>query len=184
MWNIYLKVTVEKNWRSQNFDFLSLNFFLSVFGELQLTQTSLNFKTFCYNLKIRGLGAKLFRTLCFSSYKNRKLKVKLWVGAREIKKGLFVLFTLSKGIFFNFCVLSQCIVYWIRFQNIHTLSKTVLHALFCLLLKLLKAFSVFLKKKKSCGKKMLREFIAAREISWLTQPFLLLTIWFFTYSDI
>ena len=31
----------------------------SVLGELQLTQTSLNFKTSCSNLKIRGLGAKL-----------------------------------------------------------------------------------------------------------------------------
>ena len=29
----------------------------SVFGELQLTQISLNFKTSCCNLKIRGLGA-------------------------------------------------------------------------------------------------------------------------------
>ena len=31
----------------------------SVFGELQLTQISLNFKSSCCNLKIRGLGAKL-----------------------------------------------------------------------------------------------------------------------------
>ena len=31
--------------------------FRSVFGELQLTQISLNFKTLCSNLKIRGLGA-------------------------------------------------------------------------------------------------------------------------------
>ena len=51
MSNIYLKFTIEKNWRSQTSIF---NFF----GELQLTQTSLNFKT-CCNLKIRGLGAKL-----------------------------------------------------------------------------------------------------------------------------
>ena len=49
MSNIYLKVTVEKNWRSQNFNFLSL----------KLTQISLNFKTSCSNLKIRDLGAKL-----------------------------------------------------------------------------------------------------------------------------
>ena len=27
MSNIYLKVTIEKNWRSQNFDFLSLKIF-------------------------------------------------------------------------------------------------------------------------------------------------------------
>ena len=40
--NINLKVTIE------------------TFSKLQLTQISLNFKTFCCNLKIRGLGAKLY----------------------------------------------------------------------------------------------------------------------------
>ena len=49
----------------------------------------------------------------------------------------FVPFILSKGIFFNICVLSQCIVYWIHFQNVHTFTyqKTLLHTLFCLFLK-------------------------------------------------
>ena len=86
------------------------------------------------------------RTLCFSSYKNRKLKVKLWwVGARERKiRTFFVLFILSEGIFFNICVSSPCIVYWINFQNIHTFEyqKTFLHTLFCLFLKSLEAFSL------------------------------------------
>ena len=27
-----------------------------------------------------------------------------------------------KGIFFDICVLSQCLVYWIQFQNIHTFT--------------------------------------------------------------
>ena len=45
--NIYLKVTVKKSVTR------------SVFGELQLRQISLNFRTSCCNLKIRGLGAKL-----------------------------------------------------------------------------------------------------------------------------
>ena len=59
------------------------------------------------------------RTLWFSTYKNRKLKVKLWwVGAREWKKReFFVPFILSEGNFFNICVLSRCIVYWIHFQT-------------------------------------------------------------------
>ena len=35
----------------------------SIFGEPQLTQMSLNFKTSCSNLKIRGLG----KTLCVAS---------------------------------------------------------------------------------------------------------------------
>ena len=44
------------------------------------------------------------QTLCFSSYKNRKLKVKLsWVGARERKEkeGIFVPLILSEDNFFN-----------------------------------------------------------------------------------
>ena len=76
------------------------------------------------------------QTLCFTC---RKLKLKLWwVGARERKNWVFfVRLILSKGIFFNICVLSQCIVYWIHFQNIHTFTnqKTLLHAFFCSFLK-------------------------------------------------
>ena len=52
----YLKVTIDKNGSSQDFHFLSLK--KSVFGEVQLTQMSLSFKTSCGNLKNRGLGEK------------------------------------------------------------------------------------------------------------------------------
>ena len=41
MSNIYLKVTIESNWRSENFDLSPGRFFL----EVQLTQVPLNFKT-------------------------------------------------------------------------------------------------------------------------------------------
>ena len=62
MSNIYLKVTIEKKWRIQNY-FLTLDqvqfWSRAVFRELQLTQISMNFKTSCYKLKIKGLGAKL-----------------------------------------------------------------------------------------------------------------------------
>ena len=61
------------------------------------------------------------RTLCFSSYKNRKLKVKpRGVGAQERKKRtFFVPFILLVGnFFFNICISSQCIVYRIHFQNL------------------------------------------------------------------
>ena len=62
--NIYLKVTIEKKRRTQNFDFLSLKSSSSgpFFGELQLTQISFNFQTSCCNLKIRGLGTNLCLT--------------------------------------------------------------------------------------------------------------------------
>ena len=145
----YWKVTVEtfsKLWFSGFKKFVTR----SVFGELQLMQISLNFKTsFCevweenyvwlfyyFNfernydvLKIRSPRILLKknigfiktkrnrktkipqtvlkrRTLCFNSYKNRKLKVKLWwVGARERKKrAFFVPFILLEGNFFKICV--------------------------------------------------------------------------------
>ena len=49
--------------------------------------------------------------------------------------------------FFNICVLSQCIVYWIHFQNTHTFTcqNILLHTHFCLFLKLSKTFSVSLE---------------------------------------
>ena len=77
--------------------------------------------------------------LCFSSYKSREWTVKLWwVAARERqKRAFFLTFILSEGHFFNICVLFQCIVYWLNFQNIHTFTyqKTILHTLFLLVFK-------------------------------------------------
>ena len=63
------------------------------------------------------------------------------------KAGIFCIVYFAQRKFFYICVLSQCIVYWIHFQNIYTSTcqKTLLHALFCLFLKLLKAFSVSLR---------------------------------------
>ena len=86
------------------------------------------------------------RTLCLTSYNNCKSKVKLWWdGACERKKrAYFVPCILSEGNFFNICGLSQYIVYWLRFHNIHafTYQKQLLHTFFCLFLKSSKAFSV------------------------------------------
>ena len=69
---------------------------------------------------------------------------------RAKKRAFFVPFILSEGNFFNFCVLLQCIVYWIHFQNIHTFTyqKTLLHTLFRLFLKSSKAVCVSLKQSK------------------------------------
>ena len=88
------------------------------------------------------------RTLCYRSYKNRKLRVKLrWVGARKRKKTVFfVPFILSEGNFFNIYILCQHIVYWIHFQNIYIFKyqRALLHTFFCLFLKSSKAFIVSL----------------------------------------
>ena len=84
-----------------------------------------------------------WRTLYFSSYKNRKLKVKLWwVRACERKnRAIFVPFILSEGNFFKICILSQCIVYWTHFQNIHTFTyqKTLLQAFLLLDFKIVES---------------------------------------------
>ena len=119
----------------------------SVFGELQLIQISLSFETSFWSETVSGFSIMLNKninfnktkqnqkwktlhtvlerqTLRFSSYKNHKLKVKLWwVEALERKKrGFFVPFLLSEGNFFKNCVLYQGIVYWVHFKNMHTFA--------------------------------------------------------------
>ena len=49
MSNIYLKVTIDKKWRTHNFDFLSLK---ASSRDMSLG-SSLNFQTSCCNLKIK-----------------------------------------------------------------------------------------------------------------------------------
>ena len=51
---------------------------------------------------------------------------------------------MSERNFFNICVLSQAMVYWISFQNIYTFTyqKPLPHALVCLFLKSSKSFSL------------------------------------------
>ena len=181
MSNINLKVIIEKNWSSQNFDFLSLKYsppcqFLGssnsrryhwILKLLVATYKSdiweqkyvrlfyyfnfergydvLKSKSRCILLKKNKILIKRKQNrkwkiphtvwerqiLCFSSCKNSKLKVKLWwIGARERKnKTVFVSLILPEGNSFKICVLSQCKVYWIHFQNMHifTYQKTLLH---------------------------------------------------------
>ena len=88
------------------------------------------------------------RTFCLSLCNYHKLKIKLWwVEARNKKKeGIFCTVYFVRRNFFNICVLSQCIEYWIHFQKIHlfTCQKTLLNTLLCLFLKSPKAYSVSL----------------------------------------
>ena len=53
------------------------------------------------------------RTLCFISYKNRKIKSKTVIScnSRKEKRAFFVPLILSERTFFNIFVLSQCIMY-------------------------------------------------------------------------
>ena len=57
MSNIYLKFREEPKFSKFRFSSLKVSSPMSAFGKLQLTQISLDFKTWC-KLKIRGLGEK------------------------------------------------------------------------------------------------------------------------------
>ena len=58
--NTYLKVAIEKMWRTQNFDFLSLKVCLQVsFWGAQTHTDVIKLLSSCCKLKIRGLGGKL-----------------------------------------------------------------------------------------------------------------------------
>ena len=73
MSNIYFKVTIEEKLTFSKLGISKFKKFISesVFGELQLTQISLNFKTPYCNLKIRGMGAKPCAAFVF-------LKILFW----------------------------------------------------------------------------------------------------------
>ena len=55
MWNIYLKVTIDKNWRSQNFGFLSLKIYLKLSFWGAPTHADMNF---LLQLKNQRTGSK------------------------------------------------------------------------------------------------------------------------------
>ena len=65
--NIYLK-SYEKTFSKLQFSKFNKFVTKSVFWEFQSTQISLNFKTFCCNLKSSGLGSKLWATFLFFDF--------------------------------------------------------------------------------------------------------------------
>ena len=86
--------------------------------------------------------------MCFSSYKNCKLKVKLWeVGSCERKvSAFFVTFILSEGIFLTFAFyLSICCIEWAFriYINLYIKKHYFIHYC-CLFSESLNAFSVSL----------------------------------------
>ena len=80
-------------------------------------------------------------------YKSQiKSKTVMSWSSRRIKEHIFFTVYLSKGNFFKIFDLSQCIVHWIQFPNLHTFTyqKILLHIHFWLFLISLKVFSVSL----------------------------------------
>ena len=96
------------------------------------------------------------RTLCFSSHSNCKLKVKLWWdgACKRKKEGIFCTIYFVWRKFFNISVLSQCIVYWIHFQNIHTFTyqKTLLHTFLQLVFSIGESLQCILTEKEIFSK--------------------------------
>ena len=86
--------------------------------------------------------------MCFSSYKNCKLKVKLWwVGAREIKRGYFcTVYFLSRKPFFNVFHLnmssSQCFIW--HCHHHHTIEDQITYT-FLLVFKIVECLQYVLK---------------------------------------
>ena len=68
-------------------------------------------------------------------------------GRKRKKRAFFVPFILSEGNFFDICVLSQCIVYRIHFQDMHTFryQKSLLHTLLLLVFNIIKSLQYILK---------------------------------------
>ena len=112
----------------------------------------------CDVLKSKSPCFLLNKNIYFNKTKhNRKWKIQHTVlkrrtscFAKEKKRVLLLTFILSEGNFFNMCVLSKCILYWINFENIYTftffligkkLIKKHYFIYFCLLVKSSKGFS-------------------------------------------
>ena len=89
-------------------------------------------------------------TLCFSTYKNRKLKVKLWwFGARKRKKGHILYYLLCPKEFFRhflFYLNVCCIEYTFRIYILLHIKKRYLKHIF-LVLKIVKSPQCILKVK-------------------------------------
>ena len=67
--------------------------------------------------------------------------------SRKKEEGIFCTNYFVRMKFFNIYVLSQCILYRIHFQNIHTFTyqKTLLHALFLYVFKIFESLQCILK---------------------------------------
>ena len=170
--NTYLKVTIEKNWRYQKVDFLSL-INLSPGRFLGSSNSSKNFYYFNFERNYDALKSKssyilLNKNINFDKneteskmkypkrsftetnlllqliqeLQNKSKAVVSWSSLKKKRAFLYRLFCPEK-IFLTLC-LSQCIVYWIHFQNIQYfyISKNITSYTFLLVVKIVERFSL------------------------------------------
>ena len=107
---------------------------------------------------------KFYRDGLFKKSQIKSETVMSW-SSRKKKEGIFCTANLVSRDFFNIFVLSQCIVYWIHFQNRHTFiyKKILLHTPFCLFLKLSNAFSVSLILNKTLEVCSMKELMLIKQ---------------------
>ena len=114
------------------------------------------------------------QTLCFSSYKNRKLKVKLW---RVGKRGhFFVSLVLSEGIFLTFVFYFNvyCTEYTLRIYILFYLSKNITSYTFLLVLIIVESLQCILKTNRMVSTK----WTFNKELSFASNYFIFLKILF------
>ena len=161
-------MTYWKLWLSKFKKFVSR----SDFEDLQLPHISLNSQTSCCNIKIRGPGAKLYvasvlfllwkelwrfklkESMLFveknRNFNENKTELKIENLTHSFREMILVLQCASVILMLLCaCVLSQCIVYWIKFQNgcIFIYQKTSRDTIFLLVFKITKSLQCILKLK-------------------------------------
>ena len=70
---------------------------------------------------------------------------------RKKKEGIFCAVILSEDNFLKICILSQCTVYWINFQNIHTFTyqKIFIHTVLPLVSKIVESLQCILRSSEN-----------------------------------
>ena len=117
-----------------------------------LLNKSINFNKNRTESKMENLTHTFRETnLVFHLIQESQIKSKTvmsWI-SRKKKESIFCIVYFVRREFFNISFLSQCLVYWIHFQSIHTFTyqKILLHTLLLLASKIVESFQCILKER-------------------------------------
>ena len=103
-----------------------------------------------------------------------------WSSLKKKREHSFYRLFGLKGIFFKICVLSQCIVHWIHFQNIHnfTHQKPLLHTLLLLVFKIVESLQCILNHYQKVDLIFMLTFYVHKIEDVLNKEFSTLCEWF------
>ena len=117
-----------------------------------LLNKSINFNKNRTESKMENLTHTFRETnLVFHLIQESQIKSKTvmsWI-SRKKKESIFCIVYFVRREFFNISFLSQCLVYWIHFQSIHTFTyqKILLHTLLFLASKIVESLQRILKER-------------------------------------